>query len=278
MRLLIKKSIAMMTLTLFLVSPGASAATLEGQVVSLASQGPGLWKVVVKGAGGEQSFMVSTKTAVQKEVPVEMLKAGDRLVSKNAGKGTKGFKAPFGNMSASAKKALGLPNIPSVPEVPKVPPIPSKQQMQGSPSSAKGNPQASAGPGSAGGGAAPAGMPGLGGGAGGMAPGKPPAKEEPKVKTQDEILQEKGFQNEKLLFPPKEGAGKPGEEVTQVNKTDRGFEVTVVSETGKPEKQMYAPGKKVLKIFSLKEIKKDDKVLVNFNETDKTVTELQVKS
>ena len=37
------------------------------------------------------------------------------------------------------------------------------------------------------------------------------------MKTQDEMLQEKGFQNEKLLFPPKAGAGKTGDEVTQVS-------------------------------------------------------------
>ena len=107
----------------------------------------------------------------------------------------------------------------------------------------------------------------------------PPKKtaEEPAVKTQDEMLQEKGFQNEKLLFPPKSGPGKSGDEVTQVNKTDLGFEITVVSETGKPEKQMYAPGKKVLKVLSLKEVKENDNVLLNFNETDKTVIDLQVK-
>jgi len=265
MRLFSKKMAALMTLALFLIPSAASAATLEGQVVSLAPQAPGLWKVTVKGAAGETSLVISTNTLIQKEIVVEALKAGDRLVSKNKG-GTKGFKAPFSNMSASTKKGLGLPNVPSIPPIPKIPPIPSKQQMQGAPAGKGGAPGA-AGPG-AGAGAPPAG--------GGMAPPKKTA-EEPKVKTQDEMLQEKGFQNEKLLFPPKAGSGKAGDEVTQVSKTDLGFEVTVVSETGKPVKQTYAPGKKVMKVLSLKEVKKNDKVFLSFNEKDKTVQELQVK-
>lgn len=270
MQLLFKKSAAIMTLAMFLIPSAASAATLEGQVVSLAPQGPGLWKVVVEDAGGETTLIISTKTVIQKEVPVEALKAGDRLVSKKTGTGTQGFKAPFGNMSASAKKALGLPNIPSIPPIPKIPPMPTKQQMQGNPMKGKGGGGGPAGPGpGSGSGGAPA-------GGGGMAPPKKPA-EAPAVKTQDEMLQEKGFQNEKLLFPPKAGAGKAGEEVTQVSKTDLGFEVTTVSETGKPEKQMYAPGIKVLKVLSLKEVKKKDKVLLNFNDVDKSVIELQVK-
>jgi hypothetical protein len=267
MRLLWKKAAAVMTLAMFLVPSSASAATIEGQVVSLDSQAPGLWKVVVKGSGGEMTLMISTKTALQKEVPVEALKAGDRLVAQGGGQGgVPGVKDPLSGMAESTKKALGLPNIPNIPQIPKIPPMPDKNQM------IQGQGPAQAAPGSGGGPAGPGGPPA----AGGMAP-KKPAAEEPKVKTQDEMLQEKGFQNEKLLFPPKAGGTRSGAEVTQVSKTDLGFEVTVVSETGKPEKKMYAPGKKVMKVLSLQEVKKDDRVVLNFNDTDKTVLELEVK-
>jgi len=269
MRLLFKKAVAIGTLAMFLVPASVSAATLEGSVVSLDAQGPGFWKVVVKSARGEMTLIISTATAIQKEVPVESLKAGDRLVNPGGGSpGVKGLKDPLAGMSDATKKALGLPNIPNIPPVPKIPPMPDKNQML------KGNGPAQQGGGPAGG-PPPAGPAGAAPG-GGMAPKKPSA-EAPEVKTQDELLQEKGFQNEKLLFPPKAGAGEVGTEVTQVNKTDLGFEVTVVSGTGKPEKKTYAVGKKVLKVLSIKDIKKNDQVSLNFNDTDKTVTGLQVK-
>lgn len=266
---LFKKAAAIWTLAIFLIpSTTASAATLEGQVVSVTPQAEGLWKVVVTGDGGDTFFILSDKTAIQKEVSIETLKSGDRLVRPGAGtQGIKGIKDPLSGMSDSTKKALGLPNIPNVPEVPKIPPMPDKNQML------KGNgAAASAQPGEGGGGSAgPAPSPG------GAAPKKPSA-ETPEVKTQDEMLKEQGFQEEKLLFPPQAGVINPGEEVTQVNKTDLGFEVTVISETGKPVKETYAPGKKVLKVSSLTELKKNDNVLLNFNEKDRSVIELQVKA
>ena len=280
MQLLFKRSAAIVTLSLFLVPSAVSAATLEGQLISLAPQGAGLWKVAVKGSGGTTNLMISTKTVIQKEVPVETLKAGDRLVShiSTGGQGgVPGIKDPFSNMADSTKKALGLPNIPNIPGIPKIPPMPDKNQIvkgngSSAPSGGSSAPAASAGAAPAPAAAGPAGPAGPGGG-----PAKKPAAEPPKVKTQDEMLQEKGFQNEKLLFPPKAGISRPGDEVTQVKKTDLGFEVTVVSATGKPEKRMIGLGKKVLKVFPLKEIKKDDKVLLSFNEKDKLITELQVK-
>ncbi len=243
----------------------AHAAALEGEVVSLAPMESGLWKVVIKAAGGKQSLVLSAKSAILKEVRVEDIKQGDRLASTNRGSqgGTKGLKAPFGNMSAGAKKMLGLPNVPNIPAVPNIPNIPNKQQMKGVAPK--------------GGGAAP--QPG-GGNPGVPQPGggKSAAKEEPPpVKTQDEMLQEKGFQNEKLLFPPTEGEIGPGEEVTQVRKVDQGFEVTLLSSTGKPEKQTYAPGKKVVKVLSPGDLKKKDRVSLDFNEKDKTVTQLKIK-
>lgn len=274
MQLLFKKAAALMTVTMFLIPSVCSAATLEGQVLSLKPKGPGIWKVVVQGAQGKRSLIISAETTLKKEVPVETLKAGDRLVSKSGGgQGVLGVKDPLKGMADATKKALGLPNIPNIPQIPKIPQMPDKNQM------IKGPGGAGPSPAQAGGGGLPGGAAGPGGGApeaGGPAPQKKTA-EEPKVKTQDEMLQEKGFQNEKLLFPPKEGVNKPGEEITQINKTDRGFEVTVVSSTGKPAKQTYALGQKVLKVLTLKEIKKSDKVLLNFNETDKSVIELQVK-
>jgi len=266
MRLWIKKAACLLSLLMMMSPSLGMAAVSEGQLLSITEFAPGLWKVTVQEGGAEKAYMVSTKTTLQKEIAVEAVKPGDRLLSKaKAGGGTKGFKAPFSNMSEATKKMLGLPDVPSVPEVPKIPAIPDKQQMQGSPASQGGGaPQA--GPGG--------GMPGMGGG---MAQGKQPPAEAPAVKTQDEMLQEKGFQNNKLLFPPESGLGSPGNEVTQVVKTDLGYEVTVVSETGQPEKKTYAPGKKILKAISLKDIKKNDKISLSFNETDKTVIELEVK-
>lgn len=261
-------------LAAWLLLPGVPvyAASAEGEIISVADKGPGLWKVSLQTSKGEQAYMLSMKSALKKEVPVEDIKQGDHLLPPGGGQGLDGFKgikAPFGNMSQGTKKALGLPDVPNIPAIPKIPKLPPKVAM-------KGNPAAGGGAGPAPGGA-PGSMPEAGpGGAPGKA--KAPKGEEPKVKTKDEMLEEAGFENQKLLFPAgKEGAGRPGHEVLQVKKTEKGFELTVAEKQGKSSKLTVAPGKKVLKALTPADLKAKDHVRIDFDEQGKVIRDLTVQ-
>lgn len=257
-RMIVRKLAVFMT---FCWLPSAAfAGTLEGEILGLEPQGPGAWKLTVRADGQEQSLVLSARTQIQKSIAIEDVRQGDRIIRKTGGGGTQGFKAPFENLSKGAKKMLGLPDVPSVPQVPQVPQIPDKQQMQGSPA-----------PG--GGGTPPA------GGAPAPGPGKAPPKEEEPVKTQGELLEEKGFQNEKLLFPASAGeAAAPGSEVTQIKKTDQGFEVTLVSAAGEPEKETYSPGKKVLKALDPKDLNKKDLVRLDYSDENQMIVLVEVQA
>lgn len=284
---------------LFIYGTPGFAATAEGELLSIAPKGPGLWQVVIKAGEEKQTYIVSLKTLIKKEIPVEEVRPGDHLVKPKTGQGVPGFKgikAPFGNMSPGAKKALGLPDIPNVPAIPQVPKIPSKEQLKAaSPAAGAGGPQipskeqlksgspapggqASAGP-------APGAGPGPGAGPAAGEPGpqegpsgpggRKPDQPEPKVKTQDDILEEKGFQNEKLLFAPGSEAARPGVEVVSVKKKDKGYEVSLAG--GKENKLTVEAGNKVLKALLPAELKEKDRVRLEFQEQGKVVTDLLVQ-
>ena len=270
---LFRKWLAGMTAGLLLI-PGTwvYAATAEGEVLSVSPKGPGLWQIVVKGREEKQTYVLSLKTAIKKEIPVEEVRQGDHLMASPGGtQGTAGFKGikGFGNMAPGAKKALGLPDVPNIPAIPKVPKIPSKAELQAGRSAAEGK-----GPAKAAEGGAPE-----KGAAPGAEKGRAPKEPEPKVKTQDDILEEKGFQNEKLLFPPgKEEAVHSGLEVLAVKKTDKGFEVTMAGDKGEKDKLMLESGKKVLKALTPEDLREKDQVRLEFQEQGKVVTDLLVKS
>ncbi len=270
-----KKWIAGLTAVLLLI-PGTLvyAASAEGEILSVAPKGPGLWTVSVKAKEGKRSFILSMKTTIKKEIPVDQVKRGDHLAAQSRGSSTQGMpgipgvKGAFEGMAASTKKALGLPDIPNVQGISQAPKIPGKGQMKPPLPPFKG-------PAGGAGGAAPE----AGAGPGpGEKTGREPKPPPPEPKTQDQMLQEKGFQNEKLLFPAgKDAAAPSGAEVLQVKKTQTGFELTVNAGKGQTQKLTMESGKKVLKILSPGDLKQKDRVKFDFEEQGKVIASLFVK-
>jgi len=216
----------------------AAPAVAEGEVISLAANDKGVWTLTVKVPTGEKKFEISKGTIISAEVSADQVRKGERIIRSG---GRSGDLAPLGGVSAQTKKLLGLPDVPKIPKLPEIPkPVPKGLPGQG--------------------GGGPGGPPGGGPGGGGAPPkGKAPEKEPPKVKTQDDLLQEKGFQNEKLLFP---GGGKDGAgvKVTDVKRTAQGVEINVESAPGKTETLKLNFDAKVRKAIDAVDLKPQMKV------------------
>lgn len=233
-------------------------AAIQGEIISIVSKEAGTWEVLIKSNGEEKSFILDESSWIKKEVPVEDIKKGDHLAGASfAGtKGLKGNKAPFRNLSPAAKKMLGLPNIGEIPSVPKIPKIPKKSEMTGSPTAKRGPVPENQGA------------------------ETPPAPQnpEPEVKTQDQLLEEKGFQNPKLLSSAtEEGPESTGGEVTRVKKQGKKYELTVMNPTGQPEKLVFEQGHKITKSLTPNDLKKNDQVELKFSESGQLITELLVR-
>ena len=227
----------------FAQTVSAAPSVSEGEVLSLVPKGDG-WTLTVKVATGEKKFEIGKGTLISTEVTADQVRKGERILRSGAGGGDL---TPLAGISKETKKLLGLPDIPPIPKVPQIPKIP-----KGIPGQGGGGP----GPGA---GAPPAGgpPPGPGGPEGGAPPkGKAPKEEPPKVKTQDDLLDEKGFQNQKLLFP---GGGKDGAsagvKVTDVKRTTKGIELKVESAPGKAETLTMSFDQKVRKAIEAVDLK-----------------------
>jgi hypothetical protein len=133
---------------IFVFSLPVSAATIaEAKITGINYLEGGRAEVFVEGAEGETSFIVSSATLIEAPLPVKKVKKGLRIFRPSSGKrsgggGRRGFRSPFGGISKSMRKSMGLPDIalgPDVPsarpaDIPEIPKIPKAPKGKTSPS------------------------------------------------------------------------------------------------------------------------------------------------
>ncbi len=267
-------------LTLFAGSQvaGAAPGVAEGEIVGLAAVKGGGWKLTVKVPTGEKKFILGKGTRISVEVSAGQVRKGERIYR---GEPTgAGLHSSLSDLGEGTKKMFGLPNVPRIPSIPKIPPklpqmpkknpqppkappIPTPPNQRGAQPPQKGGAPGGGGAPSAGdaGSGADDGSPGDAGpaaGAGGRGgeKGKTPEKEPPPVKTKDQELTEKGFQNEKLLFPAKEKAGgEIGQKVMEVSRTSKGIDMQIESTPGKIQTLKLGFADKVRKVIEAADLK-----------------------
>lgn len=264
-------SIAFMTLVIFSSSeavfrPAAfAAAPVTGVIQSIKPLDDGRYELTVQGAEGE-IFVINTSTQIEGMISAKEVKQGQRIVLPGADqsggiRGMTPMSNPFGNMSDSMKKQLGLPDMPDVPEVPGVPEVPALPQLPDLPQLPQASDSAlpdlpSLPGGSAGGGpaGAPAGGGGVPAGGGGGMPGglgdmmnqgggeKVEHEAEP-LPPPEEMLGPKA----PVLSAPEQTAGEEPKTVLETRETEGGIEIgfegeeKVVLPADASVKQLLAP-------------------------------------
>jgi len=202
-------------------------------------------------------LLVAPSAQVQAEVKASDLKKGQKIALSQGGhiKGVQGTKAPFGNMSAGAKKFLGLPNIPAIPNIPEIPKIPKVPQIPNAPGLK----------GTGGGGGAPPEIGNLEEGEAEQGRGSEP--EVPEIPTQ---AQTGGLAPETLssATPEPETSESSDDfvskQILQLKKTSSGVEVMLEGD----EKISLSSEEKVMQVLTLQDLRKDMSVHLEVSEQD----------